>query len=73
MNETKAWYLSKTVWGSALVAIAFVLNFFNVQLTPTEQAELAEAGPDAILAVMQFVGLILAIIGRFTAKEKLTS
>ena len=72
-TKTKPWYASKTVWGTALVGLGFVLNFFGVTLTPTDQTAIVEAGPDTVNAVIQFVGLIIAMYGRLTAKEALTA
>jgi len=72
MTDSQSWYVSKTLWGTALVAIAFVLNLLGYQLTPADQLAVADAGPDAILSIINAVGIVIAVWGRVTAKTKLT-
>jgi hypothetical protein len=66
--NTKPWYRSKTIWGAIITGIATILNITGqVNLDLTEQAQIT----DGLVAVGSLVGVILAIIGRVKAKQKI--
>ena len=67
LADTKAWYLSKTVWGGLLAIAAALANLIGVEIGGTEQAELA----DRITAFLAAGGGILAVAGRLTAQRRL--
>ena len=65
MDDTKPWYLSRTVWG-ALVAIAASIGaVFGVMITEADQVEIA----DAALQIVGAVGGFLALYGRLSAQK----
>lgn len=72
MNE-KSWYLSKTLWGVVIMVLGQLLAVFKIDLglTGESQTQFVDILVNAIIAVAQVVGALLAIIGRFTAKTKL--
>jgi hypothetical protein len=66
-QDTKAWYLSKTVWGGILAIAASGMSLAGVDLGALDQAELA----DQIPALLGAVGGIIAVAGRLSARRKL--
>jgi len=69
MNDTKAWYESKGVWGSLISIIALVVGLFGVHnLTPEVQAQLSDNLATIGSALGVVVGSIVALYGRLTAK-----
>lgn len=67
MNETKPWYLSRTVWG-ALIAIAASLGgAFGIVFSEQDQAALS----DAILEIVGALGAVVALYGRLSASRML--
>lgn len=67
MDDTKAWYRSKTIWGALLAIFASLANIFGVEIAGAEQAALAEH----VVALVAAAGGILAIIGRVGARRTL--
>ncbi|MGG7518523.1 hypothetical protein ACQ3G6_11610 [Allorhizobium undicola] len=67
MNETKPWYVSRTVWG-ALVAIAAAgLHMSGIDLAVADQAALS----DQLVALAGAAGGLLALYGRLRAKKEI--
>lgn len=66
MNETKAWYQSKTFWGIIIAAVASILVFFKIDLPFL--SENASAIAEGIVAV---VGFILSWFGRKNATTRI--
>ena len=67
--ESKAWYLSKTVWAVIVMAVAAMLNQFGFgTISEGDQQNLVAI----ILSVVQGVASIVAIIGRAVATTKIT-
>ena len=58
---------SKTLWGIIMSAVPLVSQVTGVEISDTETQSIAGAIPEIIGAV----GVLLAIIGRFTAKTNL--
>ena len=66
--NTKPWYQSVTIWGALVTAaVTFIKNNFHVDLSD-------EVGPisDYVLATVQFIGVIVTIVGRFAAVQPIT-
>ena len=63
MEDTKAWYRSRTVWG-ALVAI--LASLAGIEATAAEQGELAEL----LVAGVGVAGGIVALLGRLMARRR---
>jgi hypothetical protein len=58
MEQTKPWYLSKTIWGVIIAFAGFVANqFFKVQI------------PDVASDVATILGLVVALYGRIKAES----
>lgn len=69
MNETKAWYLSRSMWGGIIMGAATLLQITGVaNITEADQAALV----DIVLTGAQLVGAAVAIYGRYAAKASLT-
>jgi hypothetical protein len=67
MDETKQWYLSKTVWGALIAIIASLLPAMGMQLDADAQGQLA----DNLVSLAGAFGGLVAIYGRLTAEKRL--
>ena len=65
--DSKAWYMSKGVWGGIIAIGAAIAGAFGYAVSPDDQAGLAEAA----VAVGAAVGGAIAIIGRAKASKPL--
>lgn len=68
MESTKEWYKSKTIWASLVVLVTGLLATFGVGDFGSEQ----DAIVDTIMQIVTAVCGIVALVGRITAKSKLT-
>ncbi|KXF78272.1 hypothetical protein ATN84_00230 [Paramesorhizobium deserti] len=68
MNAVKPWYLSKTIWASAVTFAVSIAGLLGISTETIDQPSLVEI-------IMQFVtalsGLI-AIVGRFNADSRIS-
>ena len=71
MNETKAWWQSKTIWGAIVTVASLALTFFKVQIDPQTQQVLVNEVTAVVSAVGALVGTVLTIYGRFKATKKI--
>lgn len=60
---------SKTVWGAALVVLSAILDLFGMNLGVADQ----QATLDAVCLIIQAGGVVLAVVGRVFAKNKIDS
>jgi len=67
MDETKPWYLSKTVWGAVVTMVIGVLAVFGFGKLEGEQESVTEL----VMQLVTVIAGIVALIGRITAKTKL--
>ena len=67
MNNTKAWWQSKTVWGSLIALLAGVATLAGVKMDASVQDQLAEL----LTGAGNVVGAAIAFYGRITAKAVL--
>lgn len=67
MDDTKPWYLSRTVWGALIAIAASVGGAFGIMLGEADQATLT----DAILQVVGAIGALVALFGRLSASQTL--
>lgn len=67
MDETKPWYLSRTVWGALIAIAASVGGAFGIMLGEVEQSTLT----DAILQIVGAAGAVVALYGRLAASQTL--
>lgn len=72
MPETKPIYTSKTFWGAILMLLSVVLQAFDIQLGPDDQEQAATAIASVIDEAIGFIGFILTLWGRITAKKGVT-
>lgn len=63
MVEEKAWYLSKTIWGSLISVAAALAAAFGIAIDAESQLAIA----DATVQIVAAVGALIAIYGRLTA------
>ena len=67
MEETKKWYMSKSVWGGMIAVAAAVAGAFGFSIGVEEQSILAESA----VAVAGIVGAVVAVVGRVKASKKI--
>lgn len=65
MDETKSWYMSKTVWGGLIAVAAGAAGAFGYTIAPDDQAQIV----DAVVAVATVAGGLLAVFGRVKASK----
>lgn len=65
MDETKSWYMSKTVWGGLIAVAAGAAGAFGYTVAPDDQAQIVEA----IVAIATVCGGLLAVFGRVKASK----
>jgi hypothetical protein len=74
--DSKAWYLSKTVWAAGLTTIIGILTALNVvHIGPVQVENLAvetEGLSQTIVGIVEMALGIVALWGRLTAKKTLT-
>ena len=69
MVEEKAWYKSRTIWGSLVAVAASLLGGFGVVVDAQTQTEFV----DIIIQFVTVTGALLAIYGRLNATEVISS
>ena len=65
MNDTKPWYMSRTVWGALVAIAASIGGAFGIMITEADQIEIA----DTALQLVGTVGGFLALYGRLSAQK----
>ena len=66
MNDVKAWYRSRTVWGALIAILASLANGAGVDVTTGDEAELA----DLVVAAVGVIGGLVALVGRISARRR---
>lgn len=67
MQETKPWYLSKTIWAAVVSVLATIATFFGY---PTDEA-LRQSITNGILQFVAALAGMVAIFGRLAASTKI--
>lgn len=67
MNNMKAWYNSKTIWGALIAVFAPLIQLAGVPLPIESQDELA----NGLVTVVGGIGGLLALYGRLSATDRL--
>ena len=67
LENTKPWYLSRTIWASLVAILAAAGGLFGL---PVGDAD-AAAMTDALLQLVAAVAALIAIAGRLSAKTKI--
>jgi len=65
MENEKAWYLSKTIQGNAVVLVGLVIEWLHLPI-------LNDEANTVIGAIFAVAGVIYAIYGRVKANSKIT-
>ena len=65
MDETKSWYMSKTVWGGLIAVAAGAAGAFGYTIAPDDQAQIV----DAVVVAATVVGGLLSVFGRVKASK----
>ena len=66
MNDVKAWYRSRTVWGALIAILASLANGAGVDVTTGDEAELAAL----VVAAVGVIGGLVALVGRISARRR---
>ena len=67
MDNVKPWYLSRTIWASAIAVVATLASALGFPFDATDVAAL----PDAILQAVAAVAGVVAILGRLSASMRI--
>lgn len=67
MDETKPWYMSRTIWASLVAISAAAAGMAGVPVGGAEQAAIA----DAALQIVTAAAGLAAILGRLAAKSRI--
>ena len=67
MTQFKPWYLSKTIWGSAISITCALLGLAGFPMGGIDQGALA----DHLLQIISALGGVAAIVGRVTAGTRI--
>lgn len=68
MDETKAWYQSKTIWGALAAIVASILQAAGAPLEPGMERDLVEA----LTTFAGAAGGLVAIYGRLSAERRVS-
>jgi uncharacterized membrane protein len=71
MDESKAWYASKGVWGGVLAVASVVGGYFGVKLDEATQTVIVDQITGAASAIGIIVGAVTAIYGRIAATKQI--
>jgi hypothetical protein len=67
MSDTKAWYLSRTVWASIVTILAAALGLFGLPVDGADQAALV----DTLLQGVAAIAGAVALFGRLAARNRI--
>ena len=67
MDTSKAWYMSRTVWGGLIAVAAPLVELAGLSVSADMQADLA----DKAVALAGAIGGIVAIWGRLSATKSI--
>ncbi|MDQ6436894.1 hypothetical protein RB623_22825 [Mesorhizobium sp. LHD-90] len=67
MNDTKPWFMSRTVWAALVTIATALLGLFGVPLDGVDDAALV----DAILQAVAAVAGVVALAGRVAAQTRI--
>lgn len=63
-GETKPWYLSRTIWASAVVLATAGAGVFGLPVEDGDAAALTDAGLQAITAIAAIAAIVARIVAR---------
>lgn len=66
MDGTKKWWESEGIWGGLAAFAAGMMSMFGVEITAMELNSV-------LLGAVGTIGGVMAIVGRFKAKDKISA
>ncbi len=66
MDDAKAWYRSRTVWGALVAILASAAHIVGLEVTDAEQGEFA----DLLVAFVGTAGGLVALVGHLLARRR---
>ncbi|GJD97734.1 hypothetical protein [Methylobacterium iners] len=70
--ETKPWFMSKTIIGTAITGVAIVGGFFGVDLDEETKKLVVDQTEALVVAGAALGGTVITVYGRFAAKKGLS-
>lgn len=70
MDNGKAWWASRGVWGGVVAAASGVAGMFGMTVDAAAQAQMTET-LISVCSALSMVGGVVAIIGRLRADKKI--
>ncbi len=67
MSDIKPWYLSRTIWASAVTVLMAVAGYFNLPAGQLDQGMLT----DVLVQLVTAVAGLTAISGRLLARDRI--
>ncbi|MCV0396199.1 MAG: hypothetical protein K5872_04510 [Rhizobiaceae bacterium] len=67
MDETKPWYLSRTIWASLVTIAAAAAGMAGIGVSGEDQTAIA----NALLEIVTAAAGLIAIFGRLAAKSRI--
>lgn len=67
MDDTKPWYLSRTIWASLVTVVTAAAGLIGVPVAGIDNQALT----DAILQAVSAISGLVAIFGRLSATDKI--
>ena len=67
MNDVKPWYLSRTIWASAVTVVLGMAGTLKISVESVDEAALA----DMVFALVTALAGLTAIVGRVQAKNRI--
>ena len=72
-SGTKPFWQSRTLWGGGMLALAWAMQRFGWDFTPSDQQHLMEGIMAMFDEAAAVVGITMVTIGRAKASKKLTA
>ncbi len=70
--DSKAWYMSKTVWGGLVAMAALIAGIFGHPITADTQNIIVDNMETIVTGVVGIAGAAMAIYGRVKASTTIT-
>ncbi|RCS23277.1 hypothetical protein DUT91_13310 [Phyllobacterium salinisoli] len=68
MNAVKPWYLSKTIWASAVTFAVSIVGLLGFSAETIDQQSLVES----VMQIVTALAGLIAIVGRFNADSRIS-
>ncbi len=67
MNETKPWYLSRTIWAAIVTVLTAGAGLLRLPVDGVDNGALV----DAVLQAVTAIAGVVALLGRLDARERI--